>query len=66
MPAMAQSLSPMFPHRHNPDGTIDSICARCFVTIATEGRESDLQEAEDAHICSGLNLSRISYPPHET
>jgi hypothetical protein len=59
---MAQSPRPMFPHRHNPDGTIDSICIRCFATIATEYDEADLRKVEEAHICSGLDLGRILYP----
>lgn len=31
-----------FPHRHNPDGTFDSICPDCYVTISRQNRESDL------------------------
>jgi len=56
---------PQFPHRQNADGTFDSICAQCFTTVATADRESDLKKAEDAHICSELDLIRLSSPPHE-
>ena len=61
---MAIPPRPIFPHRHNPDGTFDSICSRCLVTVATERLESDLQGAEGTHVCSDLDLSRISYLPH--
>lgn len=61
---MAIPPRPIFPHRHNPDGTFDSICSRCLVTVATKRRESDLQDTEGTHVCSDLDLSRISYPPH--
>ena len=44
----------MFAHRHNSDGTVDSICTGCVRTIATEKRESGLQTHEDAHICPGF------------
>ena len=57
---MAQSPILVFPHRFNSDGTIDSICSRCFATVATEGKESDLKEAEDAHVCSDADLYRAS------
>jgi hypothetical protein len=40
-----------FPHRRNSDGTVDSICPRCFVTIGTSTCESDLPAIEAAHVC---------------
>jgi hypothetical protein len=40
-----------FAHRENGDGTIDSICSRCFVTIANALNEADLKRAETRHIC---------------
>ena len=40
-----------FPHRRNWDGTFDSICPSCFVTIATKDSETELAAAEAAHIC---------------
>jgi hypothetical protein len=55
---------PIFSHHGNPDGTIDSICSLCFKTIATEATEADLRGAEEAHVCSGFELERITYPPH--
>jgi len=40
-----------FPHRMNPDGTVDSICPNCFMTIATAANESDLGRLEAFHRC---------------
>jgi len=40
-----------FPHRINRDGTIDSICSRCYVTIGTSTTEADLARLEAAHFC---------------
>jgi hypothetical protein len=40
-----------FHHRVNVDGTIDSICLRCFLTVAKADIGSDLQELEAAHQC---------------
>jgi len=40
-----------FPHRHNTDGSFDSICPRCVITIATAMDESDLSHSEAIHEC---------------
>lgn len=40
-----------FIHRKNPDHTYDSICTTCFLTVATEENEADLQESEQTHNC---------------
>ena len=40
-----------FPHRSNKDGTIDSICPGCFVTVGTATWEADLENLEPDHIC---------------
>jgi hypothetical protein len=48
---------PLFPtplefiHRTNRNGTMDSICPRCFVTLTTSTWEADLELAESAHKC---------------
>ena len=41
-----------FSHRHNPDGTVDSICRQCFVTIAKAQDESELYRVERLHTCN--------------
>jgi hypothetical protein len=50
--AIAQFSQSSFAHRRNPDGTVDSICKHCFLTAAHAKEESDLQEAEEAHVCA--------------
>lgn len=41
-----------FSHRFNADGTVDSICHGCFLTIATATREADLEDCECSHVCN--------------
>jgi hypothetical protein len=48
-----------FPHRHNLDGSYDSICTRCFATVATVRKEEDLRGHEAIHRCKFANLCRI-------
>jgi hypothetical protein len=43
---------PRFPHRHNPDGSYDSICTKCFATIGANMTEEQLFEAENKHVCN--------------
>jgi hypothetical protein len=40
-----------FAHRSNRNGTTDSICHRCFATVATATWEADLDRAERVHAC---------------
>jgi hypothetical protein len=47
---MADSQT-LYPHRQNEDGTFDSICPKCFQTIAKSPAENGLTEAETAHVC---------------
>lgn len=50
-------MSPVFPagmnfaHRSNRNGTTDSICRRCFATVATATWEAELDRAERVHAC---------------
>lgn len=39
-----------FIYRMNRDGTLDSICTRCFLTVGT-GSEVELQQMETLHSC---------------
>src|SRR3954471_2595963 len=45
-----------FPHRSKLDGSFDSICPRCFRTIASGQRIGDLVKAEKRHICDPADL----------
>jgi hypothetical protein len=51
---MNGQTTPRFPHRRNNDGSYDSICTECFVTIATAKDESQLAGAEGTHVCNPL------------
>jgi phage tail protein X len=46
----------LFPHRLNRDGSFDSICKRCFQTIASGMSETALAAAEQGHTCDGPPL----------
>jgi hypothetical protein len=56
---MRELLRPSFPHRLNADGTHDSICARCWTTVATVQHEGELARLESAHVCEPINLYRV-------
>lgn len=57
--AAASPTRPKFVHRSNRDGTIDSICRECFVTVATCRRESDLEQPERNHTCDPSTVERF-------
>jgi hypothetical protein len=44
---------PRFYYRTNPDGTVDAICAFCYLTAATAADQADLHKKEAAHLCFG-------------
>jgi hypothetical protein len=48
---MLTSSKANFPHRHNPDGSHDSICATCYATVAQAQDEQELDASETAHVC---------------
>ncbi len=49
---MVQHLSPEgFDHRLYEDGMTDSICLRCFTTVASMQSETQLRRAEADHNC---------------
>ena len=48
-----------FAHRHNSDGTWDTICPKCFYTVATEVTEEKLSLHERRHNCDALMKSRM-------
>jgi hypothetical protein len=45
-----------FPQRQNADGTYDSVCPRCFYTVARGMTWPEMNEEEKAHICSEFDL----------
>lgn len=54
---MASSVHPAFVHRGNRDGTIDSICRQCYVTVGTSVWEAELDQAEQDHACDPDRLA---------
>ena len=55
---MANSIEPFFPHRRNPNGSFDSICLSCLLTIAYHKTEDELVLAEKNHVCQTSLLSK--------
>jgi len=49
----------IFAHRNNLDGTCDTICSRCFQTIATVRDEAEFPKIEGQHICDPHILERF-------
>jgi hypothetical protein len=52
-----------FAHRRLPSGTVDSICLKCYKTVAITRDEVDQKAQEAAHICTGLNMAELLEPP---
>ena len=50
-----------FPHRMNKDGTIDSVCPRCFATVGRSTWEAELDRMEAAHICDAARLASFDH-----
>jgi hypothetical protein len=48
-----------FVHRTNTDGTIDSFCRKCFMTIASSQWEAELERAESVHKCDPIQLEYV-------
>ena len=42
---------PKFAKRRNTNSSIDSICTKCFLTIASASSEGELAAHEERHIC---------------
>jgi hypothetical protein len=58
---MVLTLPPFFPHRRNPDGSFDSICLKCLLTIASSRTEADLAKHDKYHVCNPSVLSRQAF-----
>lgn len=50
-----------FAHRANPDGSVDSICPRCFVTLASANDEPDLALKEQHHVCDPFLVAHYEF-----
>jgi hypothetical protein len=54
---MAFQMAPFFPHRRNKDGSFNSICLKCFATVASHMTEEELKEQDKKHVCVKSVLS---------
>ena len=57
---MSPTAKRRLPHRHNKNGSYDSICAICYMTIASKGIESELARLEAMHVCSPARLYEMN------
>lgn len=53
-----------YAHRRNYDGTLDSVCKLCFLTVARAYRETDLTHLEVRHICQPVERRRSTRIAH--
>ena len=49
-----------FAHRFTLEGTVESICPRCFVTVASATNEADLVVKEEQHLCDPFCWSPVT------
>ena len=54
---MTDTQTPSYPHRKNRDGSFDSICLRCFATIARAKEVAELKNREKQHVCDEAFLA---------
>ncbi len=50
-----------FSHRPNNDGSVDSICLRCFRTIASNNKGRSIAMMESQHECDPVDLMRFEH-----
>ena len=50
-----------FSHRPNNDGSVDSICLRCFRTIASDKNERSIAMVEFQHECDPSDILRFEH-----
>ena len=57
---MHDTLANTFKHRQNRDGSHDSICCTCFLTVASTRQESVLCHFEHRHACDPVQLYEVT------
>ena len=55
---MSSVLLTLYPHRHNADGTYDSICRTCYRTVGSSRSEDELGMLEELHVCMKAHLRK--------
>jgi hypothetical protein len=58
---MADILTAYFPHRHNRDGSYDSICLTCFATVVSARTTRELITPNKEHICNSATMIQRAY-----
>ena len=62
---MAAPALIFFPHRHNKDGSLDSICTTCFATTASAQIDAELAVYDRKHICDpGVLWNQTNFRRH--
>jgi hypothetical protein len=61
---MLESKNPLFYHRLNGNGTHDSICCGCYLTIATKDHAWSLVPEEELHVCDPTQKFEVSQYAH--
>lgn len=54
---MPDTRIPFYPHRQNPDGSIDSICPRCLAIVASAKNVTELHTCDKKHTCDEAFLA---------
>jgi hypothetical protein len=57
--AMQSTATPKFTYRQNEDGSRDSICMGCLVTVASVMSEGLLARHEATHVCNPIRLYQL-------
>jgi len=60
---MANPENAIFRHRHNENGTFDSICPHCYLTVGSTDDEQNLFLFERSHGCDPLRLMALASGP---
>jgi hypothetical protein len=66
---MTKQPLPFYPHRQNRDGSFDSICLRCFATVANARDISELHTYDKDHRCNETAVAQrgqIKWPISQT
>jgi hypothetical protein len=60
MSARKSSCFAQYFHRRNSDGSFDSICGLCFLTVANGASREKLVTEEATHLCRTFSHAKMS------
>ena len=60
---MPEAQTDPYPRRPNKDGSFDSICPRCFATVATANDAASLDDHNRKHVCEDSVWARMMLTP---